>query len=101
MTSVKTQEMIDTNVISYYQTAPIILNGELTTETVLPNLVSGNEFLILIAGILIILMIIAGVALFVKFKHPGHGFGEEKTLVEHVTTTEKEEPKKKFEAFKK
>lgn len=101
ITSIQAQELIDKNVITLYETAPILLEGDLTTENTLKNLAQGNDFLLIIIGLLIVLVIIGIVALFVKFKAPGHGFGGEKTLVEHVTVKEKEAPKKKFEAFKK
>ncbi len=100
MDSIKAQEIVDKNVIALFETAPIVLDGNLTIESSLKNLNNGNEFLLLIIGVLIILIIIAVSLFFVRFKMPGHGFGEEKTLIEHITPEEKE-AKKKFEAFKK
>jgi len=100
ITSIKAQEMIDKNVITLFETAPIVLEGNLTTENMMRNITGGNEFLLLIIGLLIVLILIAGIVLFIKFKMPGHGFGEEKTIIEHLTP-EQQASKKKFEAFKK
>ncbi|HPM86140.1 MAG TPA: hypothetical protein PLI99_03510 [archaeon] len=98
--SIKAQELIDSNIMNYYTTTPIIIQGELITEEVMPNLTNNNLFLLVIIILIVALIIVGVVAIFVKFKAPGHGFGEEKTIIEHLTP-EQEAQKKKFEAFKK
>ncbi|MFA7133191.1 MAG: fibronectin type III domain-containing protein [Bacteroidales bacterium] len=98
--SIKAQELIDSNIMNYYTTTPIIIQGELITEEVMPNLTNNNLFLLVLIILIVALIIVGVVAIFVKFKAPGHGFGEEKTIIEHLTP-EQEAQKKKFEAFKK
>ena len=100
ITTAQAQELMNKNVINLFETSPIVLEGTLTTETTLKNLANGNELLFLIIGLLVILIIIAAIIMFIKFKMPGHGFGKEKSLIEHLKPEQKE-TKKKFEAFKK
>jgi hypothetical protein len=99
--SIKAQTMMDKNLITLYETAPIVLQGELTAEKAMPQLASGDGVLFIIIILIIILIVIAIALLVIKFRSPGHGFGEEKTILDHVVSKEPETPKRKFEAFKK
>jgi len=93
-------KIISNNLVAKFATLPIIVPATTKTEEVVGSAIFSGiiQFVIILAIILIILLVLAGV-FFIKFKHPkdGHGMGEEKTVVEHLTPP-KEEEKPKWSA---
>lgn len=93
-------KMIADNVIAKFTNPPILTLPTVKTEEVVGKaLFSGTLTIAVIVLIILVIVAIIGAALFLKFRHPkdGHGFGEEKTIVEHLTP-QKEEEKPKWSA---
>jgi|GEM_PF-1866467 len=86
--------LIDQNVINKFTAPPVVF---LSTDKI--DIASGFNFgdPLLIGIIVLAVILIIIVALFVRFAHPGHGMGGEKTIVEHLTP-EKEAEKPKWSA---
>jgi len=96
ITSEQENKLMQENLIAKFSSPPIILDQNTTTEQVIGNALFPTQLLI-IAVIILIIVIIIAIIFFVKFSHPGHGFGGEKTIAEHITSeapkTEPEQPK--------
>ena len=93
ITSEQANQMIQGNLIAKFSSPPLIIDKNTTTEQVIGNALFPTQLLI-IAIIIIIILIVIVIIFFVKFSHPGHGFGGEKTIVEHITPeAEPEKPK--------
>ncbi|MFA6269113.1 MAG: hypothetical protein WCW13_06545 [archaeon] len=97
ISTTKANEIIDANVIALFNSPPIIISQKTRAEEFIANSISLDSTQALIIGLIIIIILsIIGVLFLIKFKKPGqgHGFGEEKTLVEHLTPeTPPEKPK--------
>ncbi|MFA6065200.1 MAG: fibronectin type III domain-containing protein [archaeon] len=100
ITTAQATAMIDNNVIQKFSAPPVLISTTSKAEEIVQD-----NTLILIALIvgavlfIIIILIIIAILFIIKFAHPGHGFGEGKTIVEHLTP-EQEAEKKKWEANK-
>jgi len=87
--------LIDQNTLDKFTAPPVVLLKTDNTEKISQQVNFGDPLLIGIIILVIALILI--VVLFVKFAHPGHGMGGEKTVVEHLTP-EKEPEKAKWQA---
>jgi hypothetical protein len=97
ITAEEANKIIDGNVIGKFLAPPIILGKNDEAKKILSGGLFGldtNTFIIII--IILAIVIITGI-LFIKFPHPGHKMGGEKTVVEHLTP-EKEPEKPKWSA---
>ncbi len=102
ITTAQANTIIDNNVIQKFTTPPILISNTSKAE----EMVQDNAGIIILIAIIfggvilfIIFLIIVAILFFIKFSHPSHGFGEGKTIVEHLTP-EQEAEKKKWEANK-
>jgi hypothetical protein len=94
VTQEKAQEMMDNNVLSKYSTPPFIVKEEEKSEELLASKISEGNLLVLILGLIILIVLIAGAVYLVKSKGSGHGFGEKKSVIEKLTPEKQPEPKK-------
>lgn len=93
-------KMIADEVVAKFTNPPILVENTVKTEEVVSKaLFSGTLTIAIILLIILVIIAIIGATLFLKFRHPkdGHGFGEEKTIVEHLSPP-KEEEKPKWSA---
>ena len=100
ITTAQASAIVDNNVIQKFSAPPLVISDTSKAE----DFVQDNSlmFFAMIFGgalFLIAIIIIIAVLFFIKFSHPAHGFGESKTIVEHLTP-EQEAEKNKWEANK-
>jgi len=101
ITTAQATSITDNNILQKFSAPPLLTDSNSKAE----NIVQDNNILFFIAiifgGVIffLIILIIIAVLFFIKFSHPKHGFGEGKTLIEHLTP-EQEAEKKKWEANK-
>lgn len=92
------EAMIANDISLKFSAPPILLEADAQAEKVLGKAVTGDSGLILIIGIIILIVIIVAAVVLLRFRG-GHGFGESKSVIQHLAP-EKEAEKKKFEANK-
>jgi hypothetical protein len=97
ISAAEADKIIQTDVIQKFTVPPLIAESKTNTEELLGG--NNNIMSIIIAVIvLIIIVVILGIvviaALFTKFISHPHGFGEQKSIADHIAP-KKEEPKKK------
>ena len=85
-------ELIQNDVISKFKSPPIILGSDSRTEDLLTPDFFGTNLMWLIVGMIIVLVLVVIATFFVRFPNPGHGFGGDKSIVEHLTSSDQQQP---------